>query len=296
MNKDRLIVLTGSGGRIGRSLIERILNQTSWRVLAFSSSLEETERWNGRVIVHRNEDISALLPLMQGIDTCVHMAFSRRFNTNKDIALSLDFSSLFFKSILASDCRVINLSSVGVYGLNSNFPDEKTPPSPDSLYSMAKYASEVLINSYFQGGERSFSNVRLSGVAQSQRVLPVFIDNAKNKGEIQITGGKQQFSWIDIMDAVDALIALIAYDGPWHSVYNVTLNKVRYQISELAEVVADVAELNGLDRTKITIIPNDDDPIRVGWNSELFMSETGWRPLVPIEETIRRMFCENTSY
>lgn len=290
MTKDRLVVLTGAGGKIGRALIARILEKTAWRVLAFSSSLEENPEWNGRVTVYGNEEILPLLPTLKGVDTCVHMAFSRRFNTNSEIALSLDFSSNLYKAALACGSRVINLSTVGVYGLNPNFPDENTTPAPDSLYSMAKYGSEVLMHSYFQGSNVSVTNVRLSGIVQSQRVLPIFIENAKTKGEIQITGGKQQFSWIDIEDAVDALIAMIAYDGEWRPAYNVTLNKVRYLITDMAEAVATVAEQKGYGRTKITVTPNEDNPICVGWSSEAFMADTGWKPKVSIEETINKMF------
>ena len=285
-----MVVLTGAGGKIGRALINRIIEKTSWRILAFSSSLEEKQGWADRVKVHPNDEIATLLPTLNGVDTCVHMAFSRRFNTNSEIALSLDFSSNLYKAAKACGCRVINLSTVGVYGLNPNFPDEKTPPAPDSLYSMAKYASEVLMHSYFQGSNVPVTNVRLSGIVQSQRVLPIFIENAKNKGEIQITGGKQQFSWIDIDDAVDALVAMIAYDGNWRPAYNVTLNKVRYLITDMAETVAFEAEKKGYGKTKITVTPNNDNPICVGWNSEAFVKDTGWEPRVKIEETINKMF------
>ena len=290
MNKDRLLVLTGAGGRIGRSLIARVIGLTKWRIIAFSSSLDVDPAWGDRVHIHGNEEIDTLLPTLFDVDTCVHLAFSRRFKTNSEIALSLDFSAKLYKAAFACGCRVINLSTVGVYGLNPSFPDENTKPAPDSLYSMAKYASEVLMYSCFQDSLVDTTNVRLSGIAQSQRVLPIFIENAKSKGVIQITGGKQQFSWIDIRDAVDALIALVAYDGKWRGVYNVSLDKRRFMITDLAEVVASVAERKGYTKTEIIVTPSDDNPICVGWSSEAFMQDTGWKPKVSIEETITDMF------
>lgn len=290
MKKDRLVVLTGAGGKIGQALIERILSKSSWRIIAFSSSLRMGDKVGGRLSIHKNEEISTLLPSLKGVDTCIHMAFSRRFNTNSEIALSIDFSSNLYKAALTCGCRVVNLSTVGVYGPNPNYPDENSIPSPNSLYAMAKYGSEVLMCSFFQNSKAEVTNLRLSGIAQSQRVLPVFIENAKTKGEITIVGGKQQFSWIDIDDAVDALIAIVAYDGKWRPAYNVTLNKLRYSITDLAETVASEAEKRGYGRTKITITPNEDNPICVGWNSEAFMSDTGWAPNVKIEETISKMF------
>ena len=292
MNKDRLIVVTGAGGRIGRALIDRIVERTPWRIIAFSSSLKRDSIESKRVSVHCNEEIASLLPYLQGVDTCVHLAFSRRFNTNSEIALSLDFSAGLYRAALSCGCRVINLSTVGVYGLNPYLPDETAIPAPDSLYSMAKYASEVLMCSVFKDSRVSVSNVRLSGIAQSQRVLPIFIENAKREGVIHIRGGKQQFSWIDIMDATDALIALIAYDGSWKHSYNVSLNKKRYLITELADKVAAVAEKEGYPKTAISITSSDETPICVGWNSEAFIGDTGWYPRVGIDDTIIKMFRE----
>ena len=289
MNKERLIVISGGGGYIGRSLIQRIINKTKWNIVAFSSSLVPIPDYEGRVLIRKNEEIDTWMPTMQGIDTCIHLAFSRRFRSNTDIALSLDFSAAFYKSALECGGRLINVSSVGVYGLNSGFPDERTTPAPDSLYSMAKYSSEVLMQSYFRerGG---FTNIRLSGIAQSQRILPIFIENAKTTGVIQISGGKQQFSWIDILDAADAFIALIAYDGEWRNVYNVSLNKSRYSIVDLAEIVSRVAVFRGYKKTKVVLTPSDERPICVGWNSEMFINDTGWEPMVTITETVEKMF------
>lgn len=291
MDKERLIVLTGAGGYIGRSLIQRVMDKTTWRVCAFSSSLEfDNNKWGDRVVIRPNEQICSVLPTMKDTDTCVHLAFSRRFKSNSDIALSIDFSSELFKAALSCGCRLINMSTVGVYGVNLVFPDEKTTPAPDSLYSMAKYASEVLMRSFYQNESIDATNLRLSGIAQSQRVLPVFIENAKTKGEIQIVGGKQQFSWIDIDDAVDAIIALIRYDGKWRNAYNVSLNKQRYQIMELAGIVSALAQEKGYGRTLVTVSPSNEIPICVGWNSEAFITDTGWLPQVTIGEIIKKMF------
>lgn len=290
MRKDRLVVLTGAGGKIGKALINRIISKTQWKVIAFSSSLESREEWRQRVAIKNNKEISSLLPSLKEADTCVHLAFSRRFNTNSDIALSLDFSSNVYRAVHACGCRLINLSTIGVYGLNPNFPDENTIPAPDSLYSMAKYASEVLMDSFFYDNPIGNTNVRLCGIVQSQRVIPVFIDNAKNKGQIQIVGGQQQFSWIDIDDAVDALIALISFDGKWRKVYNVCLNKERYLITDCAEIVSEIAAQKGFGRTDVVVTPTNDNPICVGWNSEAFMHDTGWNPQVTIRETIHNMF------
>ena len=287
----RTLVITGAGGYLGRSLIQRIMDNTDWSVLAVSSSLQpQSSDWEGRVQVFDNSAIESCFQVREDIDTCIHLAFSRRFRSSTEIARSLDYSLKVYRLAAKKGCRIVNMSSVGIYGLSSSFLDENADPAPDSLYSMAKYASEVLLSSVLAGKDIQATNMRLSGVAQSQRVLPVFIENAKTKGVITITGGKQQFSWIDIDDAVDALIALVNYEGNWKKAYNVSLNRVRYSIVELADLVAEEAEERGYARTRTEVNASEDTPICVGWDSGAFTADTGWMPKVSIRETIHKMF------
>lgn len=290
MLKKRKIVISGAGGNIGKLLITKILKETNWEIFAFSSSLKENLINNNRLFIYKNDELKEVLHNIKEVDTCIHLAFSRRFNTNTEIAQSLDFTLKFLKAARFTGSRIINMSTVGVYGLRSDFPDENTPPSPEDLYSMAKYASETILDSISFNYEKDVTNIRLSGIAQSQRVLPIFIEKAKNNSSIEIKGGEQEFSWLDMSDAVDALIALISYEKKWARHYNVSLNKKRYSILELAEMVSHIAEINGYLKTPILISPTTDKRICVGWNSERFIRDTGWSPKIDIFETIKSMF------
>ena len=290
MLKKRKIVISGAGGKIGQALIAKILHDTDWEIIVFSSSILSDSNYDPRLIIYHNNDILKILSSLKDVDTCVHLAFSRRFSSNADIALSLDFSLNFYKAVRLSGSRLINISTVGIYGQRSDFPDESYIPSPESLYAMAKYASEVLMESVFEEYKKDVTNVRLSGIAQSQRILPVFIERAKHNFPIEIKGGNQEFSWIDMSDAIEAIMALIRFDGKWEKIYNVSLNKKRYSILKLAEMVAVAAETKGLIRTPIHVIQTEEKPICVGWNSERFIDDTGWYPKKDITETIENMF------
>ena len=281
------IAITGAGGFLGQSLINKIVQQTSWNVIAFTSSFGGGND-TARLIYYNNDRLEEVLR-DNDIDIILHLAFSRRFRSSTEIAMSIDFSYRVYKSALNNKCRVVNLSTVGIYGQNETFLSEKDLPAPDSLYSMAKYASEGLLESVFSGQEERVTNLRLSGIAQSQRVLPIFIEQAKTVGKINIQGGTQQFSWIDIDDATEAIIALFRYTGEWKPIYNVTLNRYRYSIVEVANIVAEVAKEKGYKSTEISVTPSD-MTVYVGWNSDLFMQDTGWYPRVTLKETIRKMF------
>lgn len=288
----KTIAITGSGGYLGTNLIANILQTTNWNVVAFSSKPaiqvmpinEDVER----LIVVSNEDMNSYFETHR-IDIVVHVAFSRRFNTVTQIAQSINFSEHVYKLCHIYNCKLINISTVGVYGQSKDFLNENSVVAPDSLYSMAKYASEVLLYSIYGENTGLATNIRLSGIAQSQKILPTFIENAKSNQIINIIGGTQQFSWIDIDDATEAIILLLKKEEPWDFIYNVSLDECRYSIIEIAEMVANEAEKFGYKRPKIKINPSD-LTVCVGWSSKKFMNFTGWIPKISINETISKMF------
>ncbi len=284
----KTIIITGASGNLGGKLVERLLTTTDWSIVTFSSlSIKKWENQD-RIKQYLNNQIGQILPDIKA-DILVHLAFARRFRSNTDIATSIDFSEQVFKAAHANPlCKVLNISTVGVYAPNDDFIDESAPVGPDSLYGMAKYASEVLLKSVFANSRERITNLRLGGVAQSQRLIPVFIENAITNHQINIVGGKQLFSWIDIEDAISAIVAALNIPR-WKPIYNVTLNQKRYLITDIANMVAHQAEVLGYGKVKILVEPKDIH-LCVGWKSELFMNDSQWEPKVSIEETIRKMF------
>ena len=284
----KTIVVTGASGNLGGQLVEHLLSETNWNIVTFSSS--NISKWEdeNRIKQYRNNQIRQILPEIEA-DALVHLAFARRFRSNTDIATSIDFSEQVFKAAHANpSCRVVNISTVGVYAPSDDFIDESAPIGPDSLYGMAKYASEVLLNSVFEDSKERITNLRLGGVAQSQRLLPVFIENAIVNHQISIVGGTQQFSWIDIEDAISAIVAILRVKK-WKPVYNVTLNQKRYLITDIANMVASQAQTLGFGDVAILVEPKEIH-LCVGWNSEQFMNDSQWIPRESIEETIKKMF------
>jgi nucleoside-diphosphate-sugar epimerase len=219
----------------------------------------------------------------------VHFAFARRSRSNSDIASSLDFSETVFKAVRNhATCRLVNISTVGDYAASEDYMDEDALIGPDTIYGMAKYASEVLMRSIFEGVLDRTTNLRLGGVAQSQRILPVFIENACRKHQMNITGGTQQFSWIDTDDANTAIAAALKMDK-WQPTYNITLDKKRYLITDIAKMVASQAEKLGYGNVEICLTPQDIH-LCVGWTSKRFIDDSGWTPEVSLEKTIEKMF------
>ena len=284
----KTIAITGASGNLGGNLVDYLLKETDWNIITFSSM--HLPRWTqeSRVTQFNNDEIENVLPALDA-DVLVHFAFARRFRSNADIASSLDFAEKVYRAVYANPrCKLINLSTVGVYAPNDDFIDENALIGPDSLYGMAKYASEVLMRSVFHNHLERTTNLRLGGVAQSQRILPVFIEDAKTKHEINIVGGTQMFSWIDIADTIEAIAALLKTEK-WSPIYNITLDKTRYLITDVARMVAACAKEKGYGDVSVNVTPKDIH-ICVGWTSAKFIEDTGWQPKVSLEETINKMF------
>lgn len=288
---DKCIAVTGSGGFLGRTLIKHIIEQTNWSVVAFSSGNISDREALPRVQYIMNDKMEDFLR-GNNVDVLVHLAFSRRFDTVNRIANSLNFSEKVYKAAYKYGVQsVINISTQGVYAQSEDFKDESALISPDSFYTMAKYASEVLLNSVFEC-DRRITHLRLDSIAQSQRVLPGFIEQAKNNRTIKIVGGKQYFSYIDVNDAADAIISMIRCEQKWQPVYNVGLNKTRYSIMELAEHVVSCASKFGLGEVAICL-EKTDTLLYAGLDSHRFIIDTGWQPGFSIQKTIENMFVEN---
>lgn len=286
----KTIAITGASGNLGGLLVEYLLQTTEWNIVTFSS--KEIAKWveNPRITQCNNSEIASIFPTLD-VDILVHFAFARRFRSNADIASSLDFSEQVFKAVYThTRCKLVNISTVGVYAASDDYIDENGLVGPDSIYGMAKYASEVLMRSVFGEESNRTTNLRLGGVAQSQRILPVFIENAYKNHQINIRGGKQQFSWIDIDDAITAIAAALKIDN-WKPVYNITLDKERYLITDVAEMVANQIEKSGCGNVEICVNPQDIH-ICVGWTSKLFIKDSGWSPKVSLEDTIVKMIKE----
>ncbi len=288
MERNRLILVTSVEGYFERALIRRILDRTKWSVIAFSTSLDKEKELESRIVLYPYREMHSVF--QRQADTCIHLGFSEEFENNSEIALKLDFSSELYKNALLNGCRLINLSTVKVYGTNVNYPDESVEPIPDSLFGMASYASEVLVDSYYKNCDESFTNLRLSDIAQSQKILKELINCVKSKEKVQFPNEIKHFSWLDIDDAVDSIIALIAFDGKWREKYNVSINKLSYSISKLVNLVSRIAEMKGYGKILINYNSNNEESNTAIWNSDAFSKDTGWHTQVDISETINKMF------
>lgn len=292
------ILLTGSNGMLGGKLTSHLLNTTDCEIIAVTFTEDmvremiEREEITQRERVHflSNDELLDDKTALDNVYGAVHLAFARRVFPAKDIASSIDFAAAVFRKLAQGGVeRVINLSSQGVYGKTEEFRTESTPPAPETQYTMAKYAAEVLFDNYMKNSAvKDYTNLRLDLVVQSQNLIPSLCRQAK-EGKISLRGGEQRFSFIDADDAVRAIAAMLFSGADWESVYNVGWNRRRYTLTEAAEAVAAVSEQLGYGKPEISL-DTQDISLWAGMDSSRFTVHTGWKPEITFEQMIERIF------
>ena len=288
------ILITGANGFLGGKITRKIIANTEFDVTAVASSEKKVQEMCEREDVERervhflsNEDFLKPETELKNTYGAVHLAFARRMRPASEIASSLDYAAAVFHKLANSDIeRVINMSSQGVYGNTDEIRTESTPPAPETQYTMAKYAAEILFRDILRDCPLHTS-FRLDPVTQTQKVIKSLCESAKD-GKIYLKGGKQVFSFVDGGDAASAVVAMLKAEGEWESVYNVGLDQRRYTLVELAELVADAAECNGFNRPIISLEESDVE-LWAGMDSSRFMIKTGWKPETHLKETLRKL-------
>src|SRR6267143_476260 len=212
--------------------------------------------------------------------------------------------------VLEAACRkrklVFTASTSEVYGKNTNFPfhedaDLVLGPTTKGRWSYAasKALDEFLALSYWKEKKlpvivaRLFNTVGPRQTGRYCMVLPNFVKSALDNTPITIYGtGKQSRCFCDVRDTVEGLIRLMDLERSVGEVVNVG-NTEEITIEALAQRVRDRTGSS----SPIEYIPYDqayepgfEDMMRRVPSVEKLQSLTGFRPHIPLNEIIDRVF------
>lgn len=300
MKEKKTLFITGACGYLGQNLINKLKESNDFKIWAFGTNKNKTKKLlTGKIEkVVDNNDLANGNFHLGNVDILLHLGFARPHNTDQQIAESLRFTSeLFTKAASNQVPAIINISSQSVYGLDNIPPwNENTPVAPKMAYAQAKYATELLLESFKDTHSvLSYSSLRLGTLAGGAPGLVEtdFLSKISRKAyegkTIEITGGMQQMERFDIRDAVDAIIALLKSDPvKWKPVYNLKSGE-RLTLKEIAEKTVEIAaKLNGGNKSKIKIEPTEVE-MNFGMDSALFYSDMNWKPKYKIEDSIESL-------
>ncbi len=291
------ILLSGAGGFLGSHLLQT-LAQRGTAVTALTSKKEALQ---DQYAAYPNVYVSTMEELRSG-NVClgddtilINCAFPRNADGVK-MASGLHYvQSLLETAVNNGVCAVINISSQSVYSQTRERPaDEQEPLNLESSYAVGKYAAELLVNAICR--DVRHTNLRMAsliGPGFDQRVVNKLVRSALQTGAVTIRESGQRFGFLDVEDAVSGI--LCAAEMPteaWKPVYNLGPDGT-YTLSEMAQQIKTVLGSAYQRDIEIKILHNEEISAQnTALDCALLRSDTGFRPAIPLEESIRRIAAE----
>lgn len=195
----------------------------------------------------------------------------------------------------ASNLRIISISSGAVYGSQQPMPlteDSKLDPN-SSPYAASKIAMEELSLKYRAEGldcvvARPFNHI---GPGQMEGFL--LPDLYKKIADLRADGGKllvgnltTRRDYTDVRDVVKAYISLVTAETLNNGVYNVCSGRSLSGEEILALLLKELGHEDITPEVDPSLFRPSDAPELYGSNDRLH-NDTGWQPVIPIEQTIR---------
>lgn len=253
------VLITGGAGYVGYSVVRRLLNDTATpHSIAIYDNLARknysffTEaRFGHKPIRFLHDDVldgRALISALEGVDCVVHLAAKVTSPNDDSEAHAFDqvnhwgTAQLSIALEASNVRRVVNVSSVAVYGHGDNLFDEDSEPRPFSFYGISKLAGEHQLESVADQLElytlRSANVYGYNPAYRTDAVINRFMFDANFHRKIGIHGsGEQRRSFVH----VDILADYIA--GAVNGVYGPGLyNVVQFERS-INEVASEISEL-----------------------------------------------------
>lgn len=237
----------------------------------------------------------------------VHFAsFSSVASSWKDPAASFANNTNIFLNILEAvrendiTCRILSIGSSEEYGNVDpcRVPLNETEPlDPVSPYAVARVAQENLSRVYARSlgldivMTRSFNHVgpgqRTDFVVPS--IVKQFVDSRGGPVELSVGDTSIVRDFLDVRDVADAYLRLLR-DGHAAEVYNVCSGS-GVSIAQVIGMIASVAGAEYSLRVDGSRIRPGDNRVIIGDYAKL-QGATGWKPLIPLRDSLRDIYEE----
>ena len=298
------IVVTGSAGFIGSSLVDRLLLQghSVIGVDNFSTGLprfiqEAKKNTNFQFVEIDILDLPSLKNAFKGAEFVFHLAANAdvRFGTehpSKDLEQNTIATFNVLEAMRFNSINKIAFSSTGsVYGEAPIIPTPENGPFPiqTSLYGASKSAGEGLISAYCEGfGFQSwiFRFVSILGERYTHGHVFDFYEKLKlDPNNLTVLGnGKQRKSYLYIQDCIDAMFLAIEKADEKVNIFNLGVDAY----CEVNESIGWICSELGL---KPQINYTGGERGWIGDNPFIFLDTTkirslGWTPKLTIREGV----------
>lgn len=238
------IAVIGGSGFVGTRLIDILVSTGQYNLLNIDKNV--SEKFPDISVLGNVMNKDTLISQLQGVDIVVLLAAEHRDDVTP-VSLYYDVNVEGMRNTLeAMDAnnvkRIIFTSSVAIYGLDKNNPDESFPADPFNHYGKSKWDAEQLLQEWYKKHEDWNINI----------IRPTVIFGEGNRGNVynllnQIANGKfmmigkgnNQKSMSYIRNVIAFIKFLIEEKKAGYNIYNYvdkpdfTTNDLVYHTSEI---------------------------------------------------------------
>ena len=279
------LVISGAGGFLGHEIIERNSLLDNVDILAITSKPNQILD-NKNVSVIMTDEFLAGKAQLQENDLFIHCLFPMNADAEQ-LADGIDKAKKMIKIAGEGGVRsFINISSQRVYGSKRDHPAKESDLlSPQTAYAQGKLECENFCGSILE--KIPHTNIRLSsllGSSYPKQLVNRMIALALQNNKLEVRGGKQRYSYLDVRDAADAILSMISVDPKtWKKVYNLG-NNAYYSLMDVAYTIERVLSEKG-KKIDLSILPGTDQSSSE-LDAGLFMHDFNWKPHYSLVQSI----------
>ena len=249
------ILLTGSGGFIGRYVLSKIKekgNEYEITVLSDSRVHDGSVRYLSTLNYGFNDKY--LIDNGCNADVLIHMGAFTPKSSDEGNNIGASTSNIFNTNSLLNavkECtnikKIIFISTLDVYEETDEEISEVTKTIPQTMYGCSKLYCEQMIKNFAYQNNINFEILRLGhvygpGEEKYRKVMPVMIQNAMAGKDITIFGdGEALRTFIYVEDVAEAIVKSISYEKS--DIINV-VGSNSISIKNLAQLIINKVDSN----------------------------------------------------
>ncbi|MDV3876008.1 UDP-N-acetylglucosamine 4-epimerase [Elizabethkingia anophelis] len=287
------IAVIGGSGFVGTRLIDILVSTGQYNLLNIDKNV--SEKFPDISVVGNVMDKDTLISQLQGVDIVVLLAAEHRDDVTP-VSLYYDVNVEGMRNTLeameANNVkRIIFTSSVAIYGLDKNNPDESFPADPFNHYGKSKWEAEQVLQKWYKEHEDWNINI----------IRPTVIFGEGNRGNVynllnQIANGKfmmigkgnNQKSMSYIRNVIAFIKFLIEEKKAGYNIYNY-VDKPDFTTNDLVHHTSEILNKN---------IPTTHIPYWIGMLGGYGFDILAWlsRKKLNISSVRVKKFCAVTQY